>query len=155
MDLILWRHAEAEDTHNDMARRLTIKGQQQAKSSAQWLHQHLPDNFQVFCSEAVRAQQTAEFLKQPLTINKLLNPDSHPLNLATFLQQQNAASSAQIWVGHQPWIGQFCAYLLNGIWLPQQFWSVKKSAFWWFDVRFYQQRHQARLKVVLSPAALK
>jgi phosphohistidine phosphatase len=154
MDLILWRHAEAEDNWNDMARKLTSKGHQQAKLSALWLQQHLPNNYQVYCSEAVRAQQTANYLKQSLTIHKSLNPDSHPLNLATFLQQQQPTAT-QIWVGHQPWIGQFCAYLLNGVWLPQQFWSVKKSAFWWFDIRFNQQRHQARLKVALSPAALK
>lgn len=154
MDLILWRHAEAEDNWEDMARKLTTKGQLQAKLSAQWLRQHLPDNRQIYCSEAVRSQQTARYLKQPFTVNKLFNPDCHPLDLATFLQQQPPAST-QIWVGHQPWIGQFCAYLLNGVWLPQQFWSVKKSAFWWFDVRFYQQHHQARVKVVLSPSNLK
>lgn len=154
MDLILWRHAEAENNSDDLARKLTNKGQQQAKLSAQWLQQHLPDNYQVYCSEAVRTQQTASYLKQPVSIHKLLNPDSHPLTLATFLQQQSPATT-QVWIGHQPWIGQFCAYLLNGSWLPEQFWSVKKSAFWWFDVRFYQQRHQARLKVALLPSVLK
>lgn len=38
MDLILWRHAEAEDGSNDLARTLTRKGQQQTGQMAAWLH---------------------------------------------------------------------------------------------------------------------
>ena len=33
MNLILWRHAEAEDGSNDLARALTSKGQRQAAGS--------------------------------------------------------------------------------------------------------------------------
>ncbi len=45
MDLILWRHAEAEDgdaTLPDHKRRLTPRGEKQAKKVARWLHQNLP-----------------------------------------------------------------------------------------------------------------
>ncbi len=45
MDLILWRHAEAEDgdaTLPDLKRRLTARGGKQAKKVAYWLHQNLP-----------------------------------------------------------------------------------------------------------------
>ena len=40
MDLILWRHAEAEDElelGGDLARRLTPKGEKQASRMASWL----------------------------------------------------------------------------------------------------------------------
>jgi phosphohistidine phosphatase len=37
MELILWRHAEAEDGIPDMARELTSKGKKQAKHMAAWL----------------------------------------------------------------------------------------------------------------------
>ena len=47
MDLILWRHAEAENgspTLPDHKRRLTARGEKQARKVARWLRQHLPRN---------------------------------------------------------------------------------------------------------------
>ena len=37
MELILWRHAEAEDGSPDAARKLTAKGEKQAQKLARWL----------------------------------------------------------------------------------------------------------------------
>ncbi len=37
MDLILWRHAEAEMSEPDMERVLTARGQKQARRMAGWL----------------------------------------------------------------------------------------------------------------------
>ena len=34
MELLLWRHAEAEDGDDDMKRRLTSRGEKQARSMA-------------------------------------------------------------------------------------------------------------------------
>ena len=51
MDLILWRHAEAEDVRHggsDLDRGLTAKGERQAKRMACWLDQHLPDSTRIF-----------------------------------------------------------------------------------------------------------
>ena len=45
MDLILWRHAEAEDGVPDLERRLTGKGRKQAERVAQWLLQRMPARF--------------------------------------------------------------------------------------------------------------
>jgi phosphohistidine phosphatase len=42
MDLILWRHAEAEPGEPDHGRRLTAKGIQHAERVAEWLDRHLP-----------------------------------------------------------------------------------------------------------------
>ena len=39
MDLIVWRHAEAEDGVPDLERKLTAKGRKQAERVAQWLLQ--------------------------------------------------------------------------------------------------------------------
>jgi phosphohistidine phosphatase len=47
MDLILWRHAEAEDGLPDLERRLTPRGQKHAARIAQWLLQRLPAKFAV------------------------------------------------------------------------------------------------------------
>ena len=56
MDLILWRHAQAQmllaedgesvlpfELERDLARTLTPKGQRQAERMAEWLNQRLPD----------------------------------------------------------------------------------------------------------------
>ncbi|MEA3194623.1 MAG: phosphohistidine phosphatase, partial [Betaproteobacteria bacterium] len=57
MDLILWRHAEAEEGGADLERKLTAKGLKQAERVANWLLQRLPGKFAVVASPAARAQQ--------------------------------------------------------------------------------------------------
>jgi phosphohistidine phosphatase len=65
-DLILWRHAEAQQGRNDidgnMERPLTAKGKRQAASMAKWLEKHLPDSTKVLGSPVVRAMETARAL---------------------------------------------------------------------------------------------
>ena len=63
MDLILWRHADAEEGRDDHARRLTPKGIKHAERMAAWLDEHLPKNARLIVSPAVRAQQTAKCLE--------------------------------------------------------------------------------------------
>ncbi|HKI65200.1 MAG TPA: histidine phosphatase family protein, partial [Burkholderiales bacterium] len=60
MDLILWRHAEAEEGGPDLERRLTPRGHKHAARVAGWLLQRLPSKFTVLASPARRALQTAE-----------------------------------------------------------------------------------------------
>src|SRR4051812_50221638 len=74
MDLILWRHADAEDGADDLARRLTPKGHKQAAAMAKWLRAHLPKDFTLLASPAVRAQQTAEALRAPIVSDIALAP---------------------------------------------------------------------------------
>ena len=59
MELIFWRHAEAEDGIPDLDRKLTAKGRKQAETMAAFLHQRLPPNARILASPARRAQQTA------------------------------------------------------------------------------------------------
>ena len=57
MDLILWRHAEAEDGTDklpDEKRRLTARGEKQARLMAQWLNRHLPKKTRILVSPAER-----------------------------------------------------------------------------------------------------
>ncbi len=42
MELILWRHAEAEDGTHDSERKLTAKGIKQAARMAKWLRARVP-----------------------------------------------------------------------------------------------------------------
>jgi len=62
MDLVLWRHAEAQEWVegcHDPSRALTPKGEKQAARMASWLDRHLPDGAKVLVSPALRAEQTA------------------------------------------------------------------------------------------------
>ncbi|WP_204271061.1 histidine phosphatase family protein, partial [Escherichia coli] len=63
MDLILWRHAEAEviaPGQDDLQRALTPKGERQARRMAAWLNHRLPATTRVLVSPALRCRQTAE-----------------------------------------------------------------------------------------------
>jgi broad specificity phosphatase PhoE len=68
MDLILWRHAEAEPGEPDLGRRLTAKGIQQAERMAEWLDRNLPATTRILSSPADRAQQTAQALKRKFKV---------------------------------------------------------------------------------------
>ena len=60
MDLILWRHAEAEEGGPDLERRLTARGHKHAARVAKWLLQRLPSKCTVIASPARRARQTGD-----------------------------------------------------------------------------------------------
>ena len=60
MDLILWRHAQAEDGGPDLDRTLTRKGRKEAARMGEWLRVRLPSQFQVLSSPARRARETAD-----------------------------------------------------------------------------------------------
>jgi phosphohistidine phosphatase len=70
MDLILWRHAEAEEHADELRRRLTTKGRKQAQRAAEWLLHRLPARFMLISSPAVRAHQTAQALGVPIKVER-------------------------------------------------------------------------------------
>ena len=65
MDLIIWRHAEAQDNDDpalDFERPLTPRGFKQATRMAGWLDRQLPDSAKIFSSPARRCKDTADRL---------------------------------------------------------------------------------------------
>ncbi|MSQ20237.1 MAG: hypothetical protein EXR39_11960 [Betaproteobacteria bacterium] len=74
MDLLLWRHAEAEDGANDLARKLTKRGEKQASRVASWLLERLPEQVLLLSSPAVRTRQTAVALGKPFDVEERLAP---------------------------------------------------------------------------------
>lgn len=127
MDLILWRHAEAEDSFPDLERALTAKGRKQAARMAAWLHKHLPEATRVLVSPAARTQQTAQaFAKSFETVDAIAPgaPCDAVLNAARWPD----AKGAVLVVGHQPTLGQAAASLLSGE--PME-WEMKKGAIFW------------------------
>ncbi|AQR65201.1 histidine phosphatase family protein [Aquaspirillum sp. LM1] len=150
MDLILWRHAEAEEGSNDLARELTRKGQQQAGLMAAWLRLRLPRDFQLLASQARRSQQTAAFLSKNYQVLPEVNPDA---TLESVLSTVSWPDSRHpiVLVGHQPYIGQIASQLIGG---EAQMWNVKKGGVWWISHRVRHGIAQNSLKLVLNPGML-
>jgi phosphohistidine phosphatase len=129
MELILWRHADAEDGSPDLARRLTKKGRKQAARISEWLLARLPEDFTVLASPAARAQETAEALGvKVITVNGLAPGAS----VKQILQaaQWPAGDGTVIVVGHQPDLGQAIAAIVTG---REAGWSLKKAGLWWWS----------------------
>ncbi|WP_434633464.1 SixA phosphatase family protein [Chromobacterium sp. CV08] len=150
MDLILWRHAEAEDGVDDLARALTRRGQQQASRMASWLRDRLPDDYLLLASEAKRSQQTAAYLAKSYEVLPELNPGAGGDEVLQAVGWPEAGRAVVV-VGHQPYIGWLAARLLAE---QQQMWSVKKGAVWWLNRRERGGIEQVRLKLMLTPGML-
>jgi phosphohistidine phosphatase len=143
MDLILWRHADAEEGAPDLARKLSPKGREQAAQVARWMHRHLPEGFEVIASPALRAQQTAEALKLPVKTDKKLAPGATVEAILKAADWPNR-KKAVVLVGHQPDLGQAIAHLVCG---EQREWRLKKGALCWID-------EEGSIRALISPDLL-
>lgn len=146
MDLVLWRHAEAQewtDGCDDLARPLTPRGVKQAARMARWLDRQLPHSARILVSSAQRAEQTVAALGRPHKVTPALNPDATLAQLLALVPWQVGAG-ALVLVGHQPVLGQAISQLigLSGADCP-----VKKGAIWWLRCR---QRGDVLQTVVVS-----
>jgi phosphohistidine phosphatase len=154
MELILWRHAEAEDGSPDLTRKLTARGHKQARRIADWLHAHLPDSARVLASPAVRTQQTAQALAA-LTQRKFKTVDALAPGAAVDDVLGAAGwpdgKGAVVIVGHQPTLGWVASQLLAG---RVQDWSVKKGGVWWLQSRDREGGGQVVLRAVVNPDLL-
>ena len=154
MDLILWRHAEAEDDADDMRRRLTSKGRKQAARAAEWLLQRLPARFLLLSSPAVRAHQTAQALGMPIKVDDTLAPGASAAAIIKAAGWPNHKGAAVV-VGHQPDLGGALAKLVaeSHSDAPRS-WSVKKGGFWWISNRVRDGDAQVVVRAVVSPDLL-
>ena len=153
MNLILWRHAEAEEQHaeGDLARELTPHGRKQATRVAKWLQPRLPKRFTVLASPAVRTCTTAEALESPYTIDPRLAPDADVadvLDACGWPDGPEGAGGTVVLVGHQPTLGRIANLLLAG---HEAEWAVKKGALWWLSTREREDRLQVVLRAAIGP----
>lgn len=154
MELILWRHAEAELGEPDLGRALTPKGEKQARRVAEWLHAHLPDSARLLISPAVRAQQTAATLlelgaRKFKTIEDLA-PGAAVVDVLRGVDWPHARYPV-VAVGHQPTFALVVSHLLAGI---EQPWSFRKGAAWWLSTRERDGSAQVVLRAVVNPDLL-
>jgi phosphohistidine phosphatase len=147
MELILWRHADAEMGQPDGERRLTDKGLKQAARMAKWLAARLPENYVVMASPAVRAQQTARALSADLKTMPDLDTSASAKDLIRACGWPRGGTVVA--VGHQPTMGEVASLLLTG---ASSSWAVKKGAIVWLSLRGAEAR--PRLKAWISPDLL-
>ncbi|MEO7887612.1 MAG: histidine phosphatase family protein [Polaromonas sp.] len=157
MDLILWRHAEAEDWPegdpqggSDLERSLTGRGEKQAARMAHWLDRQLPEGARIFVSPARRCEQTALALGRKYKVRNELAPDATVEQLLELVQWPTAKAPILV-VGHQPLLGETIAQLLG---LQEAECPVKKGALWWLRNRDRDGQSQTVVVTVQSPEVL-
>jgi len=150
MELILWRHAEAEDrgkdSDADAARELTKKGRKQAERMAAWLAPRLPKSTRILVSPAIRTLQTVEPLARDFETSEevgLAATSRSVLRAAGWPRGEGVV----LVVGHQPTLGEVAADLLGA---PDGL-SVRKGAAWWFSSR---GEAEALLRAVMDAETL-
>lgn len=116
MKLYLIQHGKAKSEKEDIARPLNSEGVEQTKIVAEkFLNKNLTKPDIIFCSNKLRAKQTAE----------ILNDYIKPLNGIKEVEGLNPNDEIQIWldkikelnkdimiVGHLPHLKKFCAFLV-------------------------------------------
>jgi phosphohistidine phosphatase len=150
MDLLLWRHCEAEPGEPDLGRELTGKGEKQARRVAAWLHAHLPDSARILVSPARRAQQTAVALaelapRKTRTVDALA-PGASAEDVLNAVRWPDAKSTIVV-VGHQPTLGWVASRLLTG---AEADWPIRKGGVWWFSSRDRGGVEQVLLRAVIG-----
>ena len=156
MDLVLWRHAEAEEvpagaqSGNDLERSLTPRGEKQAARMAAWLDRQLPERARILVSPARRCEQTALALGRKYKIRAELGPDAPPSQLLELVQWPLNKLPILV-IGHQPTLGQTIAQLLG---LQESDCAVKKGALWWLRTREREGGLQTVVVTVQSPELL-
>lgn len=148
MNLLLWRHAEAEDGFPDASRALTKRGRKQAQHMAAWLAQHLPEDADILASPAVRAQQTAEALGRPFQTSRQLDTGTDAAHVLAAAGWPDGNRRTVLIVGHQPTLGRVAALLLSG---EEADWSIKKGAVWWLSSRVRDDETQVVLRAAIAP----
>lgn len=155
MDLLLWRHAEAEDWIpgcDDFRRELTARGEKQAKKMAEWLDRQLPASARVLVSPAHRTLQTAQPLDRKHKIYEELAPISG-ITVQGLLElvQWPTAKGTVLVIGHQPLLGEVVAQLMG---CRATECAVKKGSVWWLRSRERDGQWQTVVITVQSPELL-
>jgi len=149
MELVLWRHADAEVGPADLKRELTDKGRKQASRVAKWLRPRLEGDWDILVSPAARAKQTADALDLDYDVRLTLGP----LETEDALIREvgwPAGERNVIVVGHQPTLGRLAARFLSG---HRGDLTMKKGSIWWFSSRIDDEVGQGEtlLRAVIAP----
>jgi phosphohistidine phosphatase len=152
MELILWRHAEAEEGEPDLARALTPKGRRQAQKMAQWLKGQLPGTVRIIASPAVRTRETADALDLPYDIVPHIDPDASADDLLAATGWPDS-HGVVILVGHNPAISILASRLADA---EESSVVLRRGAAWWFgtDIGTDGAPPRLTLKTIMTPSLL-
>ena len=149
MELILWRHADAEPGSRDKpdeARELTEKGRKQARKMAEWLNRTLPADCRILSSPAVRTVQTVEALGRKFTTDRALAPDVGADSILRAAGWPDADGTVLV-VGHQPTLGNVASLLIAG---KQQGWHLRKGSICWIANKADEEDDAPFIKAILA-----
>ncbi|MEM9620415.1 MAG: histidine phosphatase family protein [Pseudomonadota bacterium] len=112
----LIRHAKSADGNRDHERPLNPRGERDGVAMQQWFSQQAHPATWVWSSSALRARQTAEFVRTAFGAELAIEPTLYlgsPESLLTCLAQTPADVHSVALVAHNPGI-TYCANLLIG-----------------------------------------
>lgn len=147
MDLILWRHADAEDGPVDLERELTAKGRKQAVAVGGWLDARLPKETRVLVSPARRTQQTAAGLGRKFETVAAIAPGADAVEVLHASDWPETSGTVLV-IGHQPTLGEVASMLLFGEARP---FTLKKGGLVWLTNRTRRGDQQVVLKAAMTP----
>jgi phosphohistidine phosphatase len=146
VELILWRHAEAEDGIHDSERKLTAKGIKQAARMAKWLRARISEDAVILVSPAKRTQQTARALDAEFQTLPAIGLAASAEDVLLAAGWPDGERTVVI-VGHQPTLGETAALVLTGAKAP---WSLKKGALIWVAHRAGGAPARTQLRAAIS-----
>lgn len=150
MELILWRHADAEDGFPDTSRQLTATGQEQARRMSKWLQSQLPDKVSIKVSPAMRTQQTAMALGLVFETCPEVGPGARVIDILAVANWPGDQGVVLI-VGHQPTLGQVVNQLIPAASTGME---VKKGSVWWIKSQQNNGIVESKLHTVMYPEML-
>jgi phosphohistidine phosphatase len=148
MQLILWRHAEAEEGgpgKADTDRALTKKGHKQADRMAAWLRPRVDKHWRILVSPARRTLQTVEPLGLPFAEAEAVGLAADARSVLRAAEWPRSKLDVIV-VGHQPTLGEVASLLLGST----EGLAMKKGAIWWFAARDREGEAETVLKIVMS-----
>jgi phosphohistidine phosphatase len=157
LDLVLWRHAEAEPAcpEGDLWRELTRKGQRQAARMAAWLDQRLPGGTRVLCSPARRALQTSQALGRNVKARDELGPLAAVDDALALLKWGEPGGprlkGSVLVVSHRALLGPLASHLLG---IAQDGVVLRKGAVCWLRIRSDAGAVRTGVVALLSPDLL-
>jgi len=147
MDLILWRHAQAEDLvgsmQSDYERQLTAKGLKQAARMALWLNKVLPPECKILVSPSQRTTQTAQALGRQFKITTEIGTGSSADHILKACDWPHSPEPVLV-IGHQPLLGEIVSTLIPDI----QYAPIRKGNVWWVTCK---PGEEVFLKAVMTP----
>ena len=151
MELIIWRHAQAEEGSPDLARELTEKGHDDAARVSKWLRERLAPDTRILVSPARRTVQTADALGLDYELSEAIAPGASAEDVLRAADWPNALTPVMV-VGHNPTLNEVAEHLLAH---QNKLFALRKGAVVWFESQDDESgATKASVVAEISPSSL-